>query len=145
LLASISVGPLRRGRERSPSTPRGGTGVVVEVHLGVEGEHLLVLREDERVDLGDGAVVLDEALRTEALVMNPTALFFGLALGEAEREREVADLVVLRPGVGSKYSLRIFSGVWWATSSMSMPPSVLAMIAIFLVSRSTTTPGTARA
>jgi len=31
-----------------------------------------------------------------------------------------------RPTAGSTCTLKIFSGVWWATCSISMPPSVEA-------------------
>jgi len=34
--------------------------VVVEAHLGVEGDHRLVCRDDQRVDLGERRVALDE-------------------------------------------------------------------------------------
>jgi hypothetical protein len=44
-----------------------------------------------------------------------------------------------RPVSGSTNSVMIFSGVEWATSSMSMPPSLEAMNATFCVARSVTT------
>jgi hypothetical protein len=40
------------------------------------------------------------------------------------------------PASGSTKTLRIFSGVLCATSSMSMPPSELAISATFCVARS---------
>ena len=43
-----------------------------------------------------------------------------------------------RPVSGSMNSVMIFSGVLCATSSMSMPPSELAMKATFCVARSVT-------
>ena len=43
-----------------------------------------------------------------------------------------------RPVSGSITSVMIFSGVAWATSSMSMPPSLLAMKATFWLWRSVT-------
>ena len=45
----------------------------------------------------------------------------------------------VRPASGSMKTVMIFSGVLWATSSMSMPPSLEAMKAIFWVPRSVTT------
>jgi hypothetical protein len=45
----------------------------------------------------------------------------------------------VRPVNGSTNSVMIFSGVLWATSSMSMPPSLEAMKATFCVARSVTT------
>jgi len=44
----------------------------------------------------------------------------------------------VRPSSGSMKTFRIFSGVACATSSMSMPPSLLAIIATFCVARSVT-------
>ena len=44
----------------------------------------------------------------------------------------------VRPVAGSTNTLMIFSGVEWATSSMSMPPSLEAMKATFWVPRSVT-------
>ena len=46
----------------------------------------------------------------------------------------------VRPTPGSTNTVWIFSGVWAATSSMSMPPSELAISATRCVPRSTTMP-----
>ncbi len=43
------------------------------------------------------------------------------------------------PVSGSMKTLMIFSGVLWATSSMSTPPSVLNMTSGFLAPRSSST------
>ena len=48
------------------------------------------------------------------------------------------DCASVRPVSGSISSVMIFSGVLWATSSMSMPPSLDAMKATFCVPRSVT-------
>ena len=46
---------------------------------------------------------------------------------EAERVRELARLVRLKPMAGSKDSLKIASGSFAATSSISMPPGLRAI------------------
>ena len=38
-------------------------GVVVEGHLGVEGQHLARRRDDQRIDLGQAAILVEEHLR----------------------------------------------------------------------------------
>ena len=45
-----------------------------------------------------------------------------------------------RPSTGSMYSLKMASGLAWATSSISMPPDCEAMKTIFAVVRSSTRP-----
>ena len=57
---------------------------------------------------------------------------------EAEPEGELAAWKRLEADAGSIASLRIFSGVLAATSSISMPPSVDAITATRAVPRSTT-------
>jgi hypothetical protein len=59
--------------------------------------------------------------------------------GHADGVGNLAALGFVRPASGSMNSVMIFSGVAWATSSMSMPPSLEAMKATFCVARSVTT------
>jgi hypothetical protein len=72
-------------------------GVVVDVHLGVEGEDAAVLRDDERVDLCERRIAGDEGV-----VERGHELRRGLhqATGEAEGEAEFAGEVLLETGDG---------------------------------------------
>jgi hypothetical protein len=98
--------------------------VVVEVELRVEGVHVAVGGDDHRVDLDHRAIALDEELVER---VEQAAELAGGG-GEAEVVAELAHLIGLQAGERMTNSRRIFSGVFSATSSMSMPPSVETMM-----------------
>ena len=80
------------------------------------------------------------SLDTKAAYSWPSSLApcFGEVALEVQRFRQRTAMVWEDArGGGSIWMVMIFSGVWAATSSMSMPPSVEATTATRLVSRST--------
>ena len=110
--------------------------VVVEVELRVERHDAAVAGDDERVDLDERAVALVEALveRLEELAR---------LAARAPRERRSCARRRRRrrrqgPSNGSMATRWIFSGVFAATSSMSMPPSLEAISTTCCSARSTT-------
>jgi hypothetical protein len=111
--------------------------VVVEGDLGVEGDDLAVAGDDERVDLEQGAVELvvggGEALQE----LDGAA---GDGLGEAEGEGQLAGLERLEADGGVDRLAEDLLRLWAATSSMSMPPSVEAMMVVRPVTRSRVMP-----
>ena len=113
-------------------------GVVVEVHLGVEGQDVALPGDEERVDLGERGVRPFEGLVQAG--DEPTALLERLAR-QAELEGELPGLEgAASPVAGSTYSLKMSSGVSAATFSISTPPSVEAMTTAASRARSMTTP-----
>ena len=69
--------------------------VVVEVHLGVERDHVARAGDDQRVDLDQRAVELDEGLVEAAHHLDERADLLAL---EAEAEGELAALEGLEAG-----------------------------------------------
>ena len=109
-------------------------GVVVEVELGVEHQQLALVGHDQGVDLDLRGVGVEE--RVEELRENLPRLL-GEVARQAERGRDRAAVVRHQAGRRVDGQRWIFSGVSWATASMSMPPSVEATMAIRPLSRST--------
>ena len=109
--------------------------VVVEVDLGVEREDLAVLGDDSGLISSS-----EQSSSTNALVERRQELStasLGLAGLEAEPVGELrAPATACKPIAGSIASLRIFSGCFAATSSISMPPSVDAITVTRPVARS---------
>ena len=115
-----------------------GEGVVVEVHLGVQGQDRALAGHDERVDLRQRGVrglegPIEGGDELDGLLM-------GLAF-EPELEGQPSRLEAERArSVGSTYSLKMSSGFSAATFSISTPPSVEAMITAASRARSMTIP-----
>ena len=100
-------------------------GVVVEVDLGVEDDHVALLGDRQRVDLGEARVLLQEHLREG---VHDRLGLVHLVAGEAEFVGQPAGLERQQArSPGETGTLMIFSGCLAATSSMSMPPSALAI------------------
>ena len=113
--------------------------VVVEVHLGVQGHDVARAGHDQRIDLHQAGVEIDEGV-----VQSGDEAFTGAApTCLPSRPRPKASrraMYGIMPVAGSTLIIRIFSGVLAATSSISMPPSVDAIRVTDLVARSTTAP-----
>jgi hypothetical protein len=92
--------------------------------------------EDQRVDLDERGVGLHVA--GVELLEDVDRLRLGL-LRDADAGGELARGASPRPSIGSMKMRMIFSGVSWATFSMSMPPSLEPIIATFWVARSVST------
>ena len=106
-------------------------GIVVEAEFGVQTPAGPLPGDHQRIDLQHGAVAGDEgACRVPARTL--TALLVSLPV----RPRLKAILrhwKGVSPTSGSIASVKIFSGVVAATSSISIPPSVEAMTVTFEV------------
>ena len=97
--------------------------VVVEGHLGVEHPQVAVLHDDQRIDLEQAHVLLDEGLveRREQRLRRPSP---ASPVELQRRVRAPSTSSPVTPASGSIATVTIFSGVSCATASMSMPPSV---------------------
>ncbi len=112
--------------------------VVVEIELGVEREHASIAGENQRVDLGQRGIALVEgAIQARARSAGPP----GSTPLETPIFRAMPSACTsIRPSAGSIATLWIFSGACAATSSISMPPSELAISVTRCEARSTTMP-----
>ena len=122
--ASISFGSSSVGVAQRRDVGMAEKRVVVEVDLGVEAAQLAVLGHDQRIDLEQAHVLVDEGrveLRDEL-----DALLGEVAVEAERRKRRVRPRCGVTPAAGSTWTVRSSPASSCATSSMSMPPSVEA-------------------
>ena len=112
--------------------------VVVEVHLGVEREHVAGAGDDQRIDLDDRGIEAGEGLVHAEHELGRGGDLLALR-GRGRRPARARGSLPCR-STGSIATRMIFSGCLAATSSISMPPSVEAITVMREVRRSISMP-----
>ena len=112
-------------------------GVVVEVELAVEGQDVALLGHDQRVDLGERGVLVEEELD------EPLEEHLALLGGLAREVQGLADLAGLEAAQAEadvdRLAVDLLGGLV-ATVSISTPPSVEAISTGHCKARSTARP-----
>ena len=111
---------------------------LVTVQTGPAGKQVNRLYVTDGVDIAKEyylALLVDRATGRIAMIVSTEG---GMSIEDVAHETpEKITTLTVDPATGSMVIVVIFSGVSWATASMSMPPSVEATIAMRPVARST--------